>query len=103
MIASDIIDINGLEGLKGLTQTTLSKEELDLYSQVQKQFKLEEDQKNEINQLNIPFGESPYNIFFASRPTADEEEKLKCRFSEVFSMTMSHFLGYNSLEVDEAR
>lgn len=79
----------------------MNTEEQLLYDKVKKKFKFEEDPMRNINRLNIPFGESPFTFFYNPRPTVDDEDRIKHKFSEIFSMTPFQFLGYNCLEVDE--
>jgi len=96
-----ITEIKVFEALKDISPSVISEEEQLLYHKVKQKFKIDEDPMKNIVRLNIPFGENPYTFFYSPRPTIDEDDKKKHKFSEIFSMTPYQFLGYNCLETDE--
>ena len=92
-----------VNALRNLGEREMGADETSLYNKVKQRYKIDANSMEPINKLNIQFGESTYSFSYAIRPTADEEEKLKSRFSEIYSATPYQFLGYNCLEADETK
>ncbi len=99
----EVGDLQLIKALRNLAGQEMGAEEQNLYNKVRQRYKIDEHSMEPIAKLSTSFGESAYGFSYAIRPSADDEEKLKSRFSDIFCMTPYHFLGYNCLEADETK